>query len=234
LPIGRNIVAKAIELAKVSKNFKQRFSLHANLGVWFIDTGQHEAAARALGRADDSLGTLAVPNLRRNLLINRGLLAIDLNVPHDAIASFEESLRVQGANEYSPAKNSSLAGIGLAHLMSGRLPEARRISEMLSERPKDWTFDPFLWISFETRLSARTARNDDVLRDLEEEEDKLRETIALAWVRLRLLRFEILLKWSRSPEQKEVRELSHFLLDNNLSSREAELRKLLSRYRYAT
>jgi hypothetical protein len=165
-------------------------------------------------------------------LINRGLLALDIDEPLEAMDCFEASLRVRGAKEYHPANITSIAGIGLVHLMSGRLSEARRIRELLPVRPRHWTFDPFLWISFETRLSALTDRSEGVTVELEQEERKLRGAIALAWVRLRLLRFELLFRWKQVPPEEDVRELAHFLSVTNLAVREADLGRLLSRFRY--
>lgn len=226
------LIEQASELAKSTRNPEQACLFHLNLGVWNIDAGSNALASRCLARAEDCLRGIAAPDLRRSLLINRGHLALEIDEPQEAEELFARSLKVSEAQDYPPAIVTAHAGTGLALLAQGRIAEAKRVQTLMPARPQNWSFDPFLWISFETRLAVLLERTERAALSIELEEKRVREGIALAWVRLRMLRFELMLKFRISPPKEEIRELRDFLVEAELTIREAELAKLIGRSRY--
>jgi tetratricopeptide (TPR) repeat protein len=135
LPENRALAARGLDLASHSRCVEQRFRLHANLGVWYTDSGDFEAADRALERAAHVLGGLPAPHLRRNLFINRGQLALEIGEVDAAREQFSNALDLAGmASE--PARCVATAGFGLATLLMGKVGEARSALARLPELPE--------------------------------------------------------------------------------------------------
>jgi hypothetical protein len=222
LPENRALVARAVDLASHSRSVEQRFRLNANLGVWFTDAGNYAAADRALERAAQVLGMLPAPHLRRNLLLNRGQLALEICDFTAAREHFSNALHL-GASASEPARCVATAGFGLAMLSMGSVREARTALAELPDFPERWTYDPFLWLSLRAQLFGLDGRILAVDSELRRQEESLESTDKTAWMRVRLLRLGTLRRWGRELDQQEVQDLRLFLSDRDIGPRASEL-----------
>jgi len=228
---GKEVIGEGLRLLGLSHEIEAKYQLEANIGVWYIDIGDYSAAGRALTRAEEVLRGLPAPHLRRTLLGNRGQLLLETGDPVSARSQFQRSLTEMKTSPWGAHQRMAFAGIALTHLHEGQLGEARRVWEKLPPRPESWTSDPFLWLALEARIGIAGGMSvDRVLERLREEEAELHTTVATAWMRLRMLRFEIGFRRDIRPDTKDVQELRDFLEHRRIPYRLSELTRLLSRF----
>jgi len=228
---GKEVIAEGLRLLRLSQEVEARYKLEANIGVWYMDTGDYAAAGRALARAEQVLSGLPAPHLRRTLIGNRGQLFLEIGDPLSARTHFQQSLTEMKTSPWGAHQRMALAGIALTHLHEGQLGEARRVFAELPARPESWTSDPYLWLALEARMGlASGIPVGRVLERLREEEAELLTSVATAWVRLRILRFEIGFRRDIRPDRKEVQELHDFLEHRRIPLRLSELHRLLERF----
>jgi tetratricopeptide (TPR) repeat protein len=228
LPENRALAARAVDIASHSRSVEQRFRLHANLGVWFTDSGDYAAAERALDRAAQVLGTLRAPHLRRNLLLNRGQLALEIEDFSAAREHFADALRI-ATMAGEPARCVATAGFGLSMLQLGNVREARAALSELPGLPGRWTYDPLLLLTLRARLLALDGRLSLVDSELRRQEANLESTDKTAWMRVRLLRLGTLRRWGRELDQREVELLQVFLAERDIGLRVTELERVTSK-----
>ncbi len=231
LPEGEAVIREGLEMLRSSSDIKQRYQLEANLAVWQMDVGNYDAAVRGFDRAERVLGQLKAPHLRRTLLGNRGQLALELGDPDRAMDQFQRSLSDGEVASWGAHQRMALAGVGLVHFHQGRLAEARSMWQRLPPPPEAWTFDPYLCLALEARLGLANGEPAQVVCSrLSEHEANLRSTVATAWMRVRMLRFELGLRRGVGPVADDIEELTDFFERRGIPSRLKELKSLLRRY----
>jgi tetratricopeptide (TPR) repeat protein len=229
-PEGFALVRNAVALSRQSSDFDQRFWLECNLGAWYVETGELASAERSFTRAASALERLPHPRHRTNLLINRGQLALEVGDHEAAFDYFSKGVGTGVPVSHEASSCFALAGLGLAQLFRGELSDARRILHLLPPRPTRWTFDPFLWLAFEARMAALSTSRSSVIGAVRSFENGLKETVPTAWIRIRLLRFEIAFRAGDSPTPREVEELATFLDERLLKYRKEDLDNMLERF----
>jgi len=228
---GEDLIQDAMSSARQSSDNEQRFWFECNVGAWNVEVGELIAAERSFKRAEAALERHPLPHHRRNLLINRGQLALELEDYEMALNLFTDGLGSPVSHPLEPSNCFALAGLGIAQFHQGNVDEARRILGLLPSRPTLWTFDPFLWLSFEAKVLALSIPRDRLLATMREFELGLRESVPTAWIRMRLLRFDIAFRSGASPLTREIEDLASFLEDRKIRIRKGELDRMLERYR---
>ena len=228
LPENKALVARALDIASHSRRLEQRFKLHANIGVWFTESGDYAAAERALDRAAEVLGMLPAPHLRRNLLLARGQLDLEVKDFGAARERFSNALALSVVTG-EPARCVATAGLGLAMLYTGQIREARAALDSLPDFPDQWTYDPLLWLCLRARLLSMEGRLPEVEAELRRQEAILESSDKTAWMRVQLFRLGALKRWGKELDQAEVESLRRFLVDRNIGSRTKELEGIASK-----
>lgn len=186
---GRQVLAEAKDLARLTGDLGLRFHVALNEGVWHLDTGD-------LDKADVCFRSSAVIIKRTEpdtthvaLLFNLGELAI---ARYDYITARQHFLTLV---EHHPATlawhaaATAHAGLGLVELAVGSLSAARTKAEaascLMDGRPLTAN-DPTLVALLEARLALRMRRTTDALRCLRRYQSAVRHHKVLAWLKLKL------------------------------------------------
>ena len=196
MPQNQPVVDEALKIAEGCGDRLQRFSLECNLAANALDSGNLDGADVRLNRAHMLLGSSEATALRVNLLINLGELSLgrgDFDAAEVAFRRIGDHLGPAAPKYASDLLN---AGIGLCALESGRISEARRREEELTEAPSVWYYDPTTIASFRTRLLERRGKHLEALEMLLQLSEAIEDRLVLAWLKLQLLRCRLMLKHS--------------------------------------
>ena len=229
LPANASIIQAAAHGIQFSGDLFLRAVVEMNLGVSHMDAGELDRADVAFGRVGRIVGSADLGLLRLNHLYNLGELAI-----HQRDYDGAEAVLHRADDLLSPLMPSYMgdlvrAGLGLCALETGRLSEARRREEELSDPPSVWYFDPTLIVWFRARLLERRGRLEEAAHLLREQSEDLEGRLVPAWLKIRLLEVQIAEKAGLADARHRATEAMSVAESLHLAVRASQFADALSR-----
>ena len=185
---GKDLVREAFSVSKNSGDVLARYLIRANVGVWYLDTGQLDLAKSSFRRMQDETEKSQARRPRLELAVNLGELALSEGNFDDALTLFREAQSALYERAPFYARAFVTAGEGMSLLRLGHLRGAIQVADDLAPPPLVWHSDQVLWVDFLGELRAKQGEwesADELLRD---HELKLAGRLPVLWLKLRLAR----------------------------------------------
>ena len=225
---GRRVVGEAFSVSKDSGDVLARYLIRANVGVWYLDTGQLDLARSSFGRIQAEAEKSQARRPRLELAVNFGELALLEGDFDQALALFQQARLALYERAPFYARAFVLAGEGMSLLRIGRIRAAKEISEQLEGAPLVWHSDQVLWVDFLGEIEAKQGRwegADDLLR---EHELKLEGRLPVLWLKLRLARTRRLRRWRPEAAVGLAEEGRDFAASLGLVVRQGQFERLVA------
>jgi tetratricopeptide (TPR) repeat protein len=180
-------IHEALELAEISGDRLQRYSLESNLAAQHMDAGDLERADVLLEKARRLFGSADMTLPRVNHAFNVGELALAMGDFARAQRAFTEASELLGPAKPRYTNDFVHSGLGLCALETGALASARRHEEHLSDVPATWYFDPTIIVAFRSRMLTLRGCHDEVDHLLGSTAGDLDGRLCLAWLKVKSL-----------------------------------------------
>ena len=204
-----------------------KINIRVNRAVWHLEVGELEQARIALSAVDPLVRGTNARDARAKLELNRGELCISSHDYDSAKTAYEAAL--SHISRSSPHFFATLAkaGLGLASLLSGDLPEARKRESELPPVPDFWTYDPSIVTIFKARMLLKRQDRPRAITLLDQVRGGVRHRLVPAWLRLTLEEVAILKGWRVKEAGRLAREGYSVAEELGLEERKRQFRGLL-------
>ena len=193
---GERIVAEALAGSKHSGDVLERYLIRANIGVWYLDTGQLDRARFHFLEIGKEVAKSKARRPRFELAVNLGELALQESDFGTALTRFSEAREMLSERTPFYARSFANAGFGLSLLRLGRLREAFGLREDIDEPPTVWHSDQVLWVHYLCEVEAKKGTWESADELVRVHEQAILERLPVLWLKLRLVRIRML---RRSP-----------------------------------
>ena len=223
---GLDLIADAEAAAAQSGDLLLRFTLRLNRGVWYLDSGNYDAAEVSFGETRELVVTGDSEATSVLLDVNCGELNLRLGKNSKALACFE---RVMSQDPESLPANLSLvaeAGLGLCELHQDNLRRAVDRHDSMGF-PSHWSFDPTLPVTFRARI--RRCHNDlpGALGVLRATAERIETRFPSSWIKLRMEEIRLLRTTDEASAARLAHDVSERATDLGLTQQSKRIQALM-------
>lgn len=220
---------QALQTATRSGDLFSKFNLHANRGVWLLDTGWYDEASVAFREAALVIGDSEARAARRMLAYNLGELSYQNNDVDMAIRYMEDARALLDRAPSIPVLSTLHAGLGLCALYRGRLREAQGYETLLPPDPAFWFFEPSTVSIFRAKLLARRGDHQGATDYLEDTARGIAGRFVTSWSKLKVEQLRISAKHDPPRARMIAEELRPLAVRLKLTQRTQDIDSLCGR-----
>jgi tetratricopeptide (TPR) repeat protein len=227
-PEGLEILSQGLGAAKRSGDLDLKFRILANLGAWYIDIGEYEAARQSLEEAEVQVEGMEAPGPRIIINVNMGELefwAGDFDAAFKRFRNAEALLEDTGR---SRAFWMVRPGLGLSALMVGDLKEARRQDDLVKGVPLAISFDPTLLTLFRARLLQTRGHVAEAVELIEESAEEVRIRMQAVSLKLLIESMRLRIRNDRKGAERVGLQARHLAEELVLPRRTKEIDRILT------
>jgi Tfp pilus assembly protein PilF len=227
-PEGLELLSQGLGAAKRSGDLDLKFRILANLGAWYIDIGEYEAARQSLEEAEVQVEGMEAPGPRIIINVNMGELEFWVRDFDAAFKRFRNAEALLEDTGRSRAFWMVRPGLGLSALMVGDLKEARRQDDLVKGVPLAISFDPTLLTLFRARLLQTRGHVDEAVELIEESAQEVRMRMQAVSLKLLIESMRLRIRNDRKGAERVGFQARHVAEKLVLPRRTKEIDRILT------
>ena len=223
---GLDLIADAEAAAALTGDLLLRFSLRQNRGLWYLDTGNYDAAEVAFREARQLVESGDSETASLILDVNCGELNLGLGEISKALGCFERVLSQDPAS--LPADISLIAegGLGICELHAGQLRQAVHRNDLL-RFPSFWSFDPTLPVTFRARVRRCHGDVEGALGVLRTTAEEVETRFPLCWIKLGMEEIRLIRATDKASATRLARDVSMRAMQLGLTHQHKRIQALV-------
>lgn len=228
---GMRVAEAAEALAARSGDLMFRYNVRANVGVWFLDTGEAAKAEPYFQECEKLIGDAEAYGARAGLYVNLGEVYYELRDIDRSRRYYAKLLELPSAPRQWFLVAMAHAGLGLSALYAGDLREVRKQEELLSRLDRGRPFcanDPSMILKFQAQLAHRRGNTRQAVKMLEETAALIRRRQVPNWIKLKLEAARLMAKESKEEARALAQEAYEVASALGLERRCEELRPFVT------